>query len=66
MYSWGPKQNMHLGHSMPDAEDEQDFLVPKRVKSKNLESATFHSVSCGASHVLVIATLTPPPTSASS
>lgn len=59
LYSWGARQ-IHLGHSMP-ADDEQDslpdYLVPQRVKSKNLESAHFHAISAGTMFTLTIATL---------
>ena len=48
---------VHLGHSMPESEEEQtvgDILEPKKVTSKKLENASFYHVAAGSGHIAVV------------
>ena len=53
-------KELHLGHKTREDDSEEDYPLPRRVRSKNLETAIFHAVSVGSGHTLVIATLNPP------
>lgn len=50
-------KELHLGHKMREEDNDEDYPLPRRIKSKNLDTAIFHAVSVGSGHTLVIATL---------